>query len=197
VSRFWGSDPGALGCLEGIDGWEDSFCPILPVIPKRCLKNGRQSGLEVLMSFLDEGWLWQVSQVSMKDDILEVPTGPYYIFCANDGYSMREHTPLRAREIMMEKGELPLTTEECIALVIHTKVLVQDYGLIANELIACGSNYMTMLIDGGNSVVDTMPSIYHSPPVFRGEGTIALHFAVADGQYDWLRKPACSLRKRF
>ena len=93
--------------------------PFLPVIPRGYL------GIHVLMSMVKHKGKGGDTDLRWENfsDLVRTPEHPYYALDVEDGTAIRGKCPKDAEKFVKSKGRTCLTTEEVIALCIHTKVL--------------------------------------------------------------------------
>ena len=97
--------------------------PFIPVIPRSMLNIDEQMKM---VHYRDKKGYNYLNQSALKD-VVDIPGKLYFIFDVEDGQDMLGKSPEKAESLIKKSGRSCLTTEEVIALCIHTNVLSEHY----------------------------------------------------------------------
>lgn len=101
----------------------DGHIPFVPVVPRtevdlgdlmKMVRNRDREGY----NYLDQ------SDVS---NVVDVPSGPYFMFDVEDGKDMLGKSPEKAEKLIKEQNRSCLTADEGIAVCVHKDVLSEHY----------------------------------------------------------------------
>ena len=108
---------------------EESHIPILVVIPNNIVPLSYQ--LQSIRESIDDIQLEHIIKPEWFENAKGVSTSdkPYLLLDVETGYAMKNITPKKCVKIFSDKGRLPLTVDEGIALICHFPEVLESHWL--------------------------------------------------------------------
>ena len=108
---------------------EENHIPILVVIPNNIVSLSYQ--LQSIRKGIDDIQLEHIIQPEWFENAkgVSTPDKPYLLLDVETGYGMKNITPKKCLKIFSDKGRLPLTVDEGIALICHFPEVLESHWL--------------------------------------------------------------------